>query len=336
MKNLCVLLLLVLFSCNVLYAQPEQIPGFNASKADNVIGSSMNHNTVSSANLFTGSASISVPIYEFNKNNIDLGIRLATNTKGVKLNEISGSYGLHWNLSGGGYIISRANDWNDDLNPVNTTLGIGKLHLPTTPPNLRPNMDREYDSYQLSVGGYSFSFYIGVDDYSFAVPHHDVKIERDGEDFIITDIYGNKYYFEFAMNQPVPQTLYYEPVSPMNPILRPVGRTSENSIWVLRRVEFPNSEMITFKYLDFITSYNGYFYAEFGFAPRTTNTYYTSMVPVIRTNQIPILKEVIYPNKDSVVMDYFISSRCDMWYHPLLNTVLKIIIKCTIAIIISI
>lgn len=324
---------IILFVVGILaaystYAQIQTvIPVENrgtTSKSDNVISKSMQigggvNTNISAAGLFTGSTSINVPIYKYNKNNVSLGVSLNSNTKGVKLTELSGSYGLHWNLSGGGYIIKTVNDIEDERSGSSGSQlfsdFLGKLNITASTDPDGKYIDSEYDEYSFSVGGYSFTFYKGSQGYVFVSPDHEVKIEEDGTGFIATDIYGNKYFFEHATDQAYKRRLFHRVINGQQV---PQEISIENKVWVLKKVEFPNKEVVIFKYLDFKASYYGYLYCQFGFDADAVDS---SASLADDQDQIPLLKEVVYPNHDSVVLDYYTSKRCDLYYHPLLNKI---------------
>jgi len=295
------------------------------SKSDNAINQGMQLSQLSSAGLFTGSTSINVPLYEYKKNNIDLSLGLVTNTKGVKLAETSGSFGLHWNLSGGGYIIKVVNDMEDDqlkTAPINTTWGgftvlAGKLRIGAAPQSNNTYIDKEYDEYQVSVGGYSFTFYMGENGYVFVAPRHDVKIRKENDNFIITDIYGNNYYFRYEEEQQIKKFLFRHNI-PGTPA---VYLDNKNRIWVLAKVEFPNREQVSFSYQKYVSSFYGYtHYQEKLNGATLYNGLQTDKV-ASGERQLPLLKEAVYPNHDSVVFEYRVFPRCDLGMTPLLDKV---------------
>ena len=331
----CTIIVLSLLGLGVVRAQVEEPTRYEnpnetsiraTSKSDNVVSQGMQLSQLSSAGLFTGSTSISVPLYEYKKNNIDLSLGLVTNTKGVKLAETSGSFGLHWNLSGGGYIIKVVNDVEDDQLQTaqnNITWGgftvlAGKLHIGAAPQSNNTYVDKEYDEYQVSVGGYSFTFYMGENGYVFVVPRHDVKIRKENNDFIITDIYGNNYYFKYEEEQLVKKYLFRNKSVNTNP---PVYLDNKNRIWVLTKVEFPNREQVSFSYMKYASSFYGYTHCQKYIQPAHLGGLEKNNVISGGEAQLPLLKEAVYPNHDSVVFEYRVFPRCDLGMTPLLDKV---------------
>lgn len=169
-------------------------------------GSTMSIGNIFSPNLYNGTANISVPIYDFDA----YGVSLSYNTAGVKVNEVSGLVGTHWDLNAGGSITRKLKDVPDEMNsnpsymqnvymgntagpggsPSAGTNGInivyakgvkGKFaqYFGTTPAveNEGRYIDGESDDFIFAVGGLSFTFNIGANGFVFTHPHNNVKIE---------------------------------------------------------------------------------------------------------------------------------------------------------------
>ncbi|KQT35598.1 hypothetical protein ASG22_00810 [Chryseobacterium sp. Leaf405] len=80
-------------------------------------------------NLYNGKIDLSIPLYEIKTGGIDIPITLTYNSGGIRVDNISSSVGMGWNLNAGGNIIRQMKDLDDhDL-----TLGPG-LPGPTNKP----------------------------------------------------------------------------------------------------------------------------------------------------------------------------------------------------------
>lgn len=330
--------ILVLLSAGMVVASvrlsaqgtPEVMPGErpSSSKSDLIEHKMGSVNNLSSGDLFTGSANISVPFYTQSKNNVNLGVGLNFNTKGVKVDEHSGNYGLHWGLSGGGYIIKYINDIEDEaraafdenfmrFGSVTTyDSAFGKLVQPLVPFLRRGYRDKEYDEYHVSVGGYGFKFYIDAQGNYFIAPKHEAKVQRAGADFLITDIYGNRYRFKKSVDM---ESLKFMTNASYGNAADAMEMKVPQRIWVLEQVTFPNNEEVLFKYH---TYSNAYFLYRYGMhEPGMGTGYATNLNKKPGGWEFPLLKEVRYANHDSLVLDYHTFSRCDLGSTPLLNTV---------------
>ena len=322
-----------LIMCTGMFGQTPVpiLPGErpSSSKSDLIINRMGSMNNLSSGDLFTGSANITVPFYEQHKNNINLGVSLHFNTKGVKVDEHSGNYGLHWGLSGGGYILKYINDIEDETRTAfdesfmifgsSTTydMAYGKLELSKPPVSAKGYRDKEYDEYHVSVGGYGFKFYIDGSNNFFVSPQHDVKIRKEGNDFLITDIYGNCYLFKKSVD--IDNKKFVANASYGGSYDNTMEFPVPQRVWVLEQVTFPNKETVSFTYL---TYSNAYYLYRYGMnAIEMGSGYQASLNRKESGPELPILKEVVYSNHDSLVLDYHTFNRCDLGSTPLLDKV---------------
>lgn len=156
-----------------------------------------------STGLHTGSANVNIPLYEMSNAGIKLPIALSYSTNGIKVNDIASRVGMGWNLVAGG-VISRVIHDEDDL-----AIDIQRPALPASlsPTNdnrdlydylLEANMDdkdTEKDEYSFSVNGMSGKFFFDDNGIPRQASHSNIKIEKVGDVFILTDPEGVKYYF---------------------------------------------------------------------------------------------------------------------------------------------
>jgi hypothetical protein len=65
--------------------------------------------------LYTGIGSVKIPFYEYTIDGLNLGVSLSYNAKGIKVDEISSSVGLGWNLNAGGYVTREVKGLEDEV-----------------------------------------------------------------------------------------------------------------------------------------------------------------------------------------------------------------------------
>lgn len=65
-------------------------------------------------NLYDGTASVNVPIYNFQVNGLDLNVGLSYDTHGIKVDQVASCVGLGWNLYAGGKITREIHDMEDE------------------------------------------------------------------------------------------------------------------------------------------------------------------------------------------------------------------------------
>lgn len=117
--------------------------------------------------LYTGTASVSIPIYSRSINGLDIGVSLGYVAKGIKVDQISSSVGLGWDLSAGGSITREVFGLEDEVtlptvfNWGNNDSLQGRL-VPGANFSVDTNGgnvdDKEYDLFHASFGGRSLEF----------------------------------------------------------------------------------------------------------------------------------------------------------------------------------
>jgi YD repeat-containing protein len=213
-------------------------------------------------NLYNGSASITVPLYELKTANLKVPVTLEYHTGGIKLKERAGWVGLGWALNAGG-VISRSIMGNDDLysfDPNRDEL-VTKGQMSDPMKRLSTNgqyssqwflystknetfdyrsfafnvLDVEYDVFNYNFLGKSGKFIITRTGQVVFEKECDLKVEYYVENnwhrFKITDEAGNIHYFKDAEFTNVTD--------------RPITQITS---WYLTKIESPVGDHIDFEY----------------------------------------------------------------------------------------
>jgi len=163
-------------------------------------GSAFGINNAYSTNYFDGSVNINVPIFDFS-NELNVGVSLGYNTRGVLVDEISSVVGLHWNLNAGPSIQRVVKDLPDELNYDYPTydwgdslyLGSGEYGVYNYHRYVKGKLavygesaaeqtrnyvyrDSECDDFNVEIGGYTFTFNLGKNGYIFTHPKRNITI----------------------------------------------------------------------------------------------------------------------------------------------------------------
>jgi len=181
---------------------------------------------ISSPNLFDGTTNVNIPIYQFNKEGGEYGVSFSYHTKGVKVDEISGQIGLHWNLNTLPSITRVMKDLPDEINfrtdsflqkwqttndfdsVANREMYLkGKLasYLETPAQLAASNAvhDGESDEFIVSLGGSSFSFYIDKNFNVFTVPKRNVRVQMKVNGIALThfeEVYFSLFHVSYNLN----------------------------------------------------------------------------------------------------------------------------------------
>lgn len=70
---------------------------------------------VVNVDMFTGTGSVGIPIYNYSIDGITCGVSLGYNAKGIKVDEVASSVGLGWHMFGGGSITRRVMGIEDEV-----------------------------------------------------------------------------------------------------------------------------------------------------------------------------------------------------------------------------
>ncbi len=176
---------------------------------------------------FTGTASISIPIYTLKIKDFALPISVAYHTGGIKVEEQASNIGLGWALSAGGTISISQNGLPDfGPNGFCSVLGDVQKQLPATvgdfifdtnyadggnryafAKNVAEGMaDSQPDFYSYNFGGYSGKFYFDQYRQVHTIPFSNLKFDYaiNTGYFTITDEKGVKYFFEKTASSAMP------------------------------------------------------------------------------------------------------------------------------------
>lgn len=185
--------------------------------------------------LYTGTAQVSVPIYDIKTpGGLDIPVSLSYNSNGFKPAETSTSVGQCWSVSGGGCVawhvkglvdhmdeLARGNDYDDYVN----------INEMSNSQQFLVNMAQGYidgaaDQYIVSAPGLSVRF-IMMQGKAYTYPYQMIQVRSLGTDvgFVITNEKGVQYYFdqgEWCYHKPTTQ--YAEQI------------TSHNSAFMLSKI----------------------------------------------------------------------------------------------------
>jgi len=113
--------------------------------------------------MFSGTANINIPIYNYSVDGIDAGISLSYNTGGIRVDQLASSIGLGWNLNAGASITREVNGLEDEA----TVPALGPWQN-TNPPIPRvpqmsgawgfKNPETDYDKFTINFGNSSVDF----------------------------------------------------------------------------------------------------------------------------------------------------------------------------------
>jgi len=240
---------------------------------------------------YTGQPNISIPLYSKSISG-DLGINIALsyNTQGIKIDNRSGWVGTGWSLEAGGVVSRTVRGLPDEKmkGAPNPSKGTGVFHnndfwnyenttniddkaefLWNAAGNNHDLYDYQLDLFQFNVLGLTGRFVIVKDVLSNTlIPrlltkdlNVDIEIDYDLstfelKGFVITDVKGNKYYFD------VIEELMTEPfiaVEKLNGTQEYQGMGQQyltRNAWFLSKVESSNSkELVSFEYQDLYESF---------------------------------------------------------------------------------
>jgi hypothetical protein len=196
--------------------------------------------------LHTGSANVSIPLYDLTVGTIKHPLAINYSTNGIKVNDIASRVGLGWNLVAGGSVNRTVHDEEDD-DPTMVDL---------TPPSFsQPNQatldylfyapqegyDTELDEYSFAVNGMSGKFYFDANGVPRIADHMNIKIAKPATNtFTITTAEGVVY--TFGNGTAFEKTK--EVKTNGNPRAHKVKRTA----WFLTNITSPEGDWINFYY----------------------------------------------------------------------------------------
>src|ERR1044072_5218716 len=77
-------------------------------------GASSGLSGIYNVDLYTGTAGINIPIYDYSLDGLPLGVSLSYDTRGIRVDQVASACGLGWNLNAGGYIERTVYGIEDD------------------------------------------------------------------------------------------------------------------------------------------------------------------------------------------------------------------------------
>ncbi len=197
--------------------------------------------------LSTGSMNVSVPVYSFSKNSLNLSIDFNYQTQGIRVEEIASNVGLGWSLNAGGVIMRQIRGTPDDYSPQGY-MYLGNNQNPTGQEFQYANnaKDSEQDIFNFSFPGGSGKFILKASGEPILFGQRKLKVEvstgntgtlTNISSFVITDENGIRYTYDILETT-------YTTISPLLP-----SYFNYVSAWHLKKIEnvFTN-ESIIFNY----------------------------------------------------------------------------------------
>lgn len=200
-KLISLLVCLPAFFC-VGYAQHIDHAGAtDANKA----GSGKSVADIISVNLFTGRATATVPIHSFSRNGINAGVALIYDASGVKVNDVSSSIGLGWDIAAGGSVTREIYGIEDEVTLPKTFYNrsydsVQGYLVPgaTIDTNyINPwDDDKERDKFMFNLCGRNISVVFGYNPYSGALiyqtyPYSNITIQAFTKDISLAGTDSN-------------------------------------------------------------------------------------------------------------------------------------------------
>ncbi|AZA52051.1 hypothetical protein EG348_03035 [Chryseobacterium sp. G0201] len=218
----------------------------------------------------SGLPQISIPIYSYKKDDIDLNLSLSYHAKGIKVNEIATSFGLGWNLNGLGEITRNVRGMKDENEP-NGFIYTDKKAATATQSTIQNYMsgsggtsiiDYESDLYNISLpNGKSVQFMFAQDKANnqnniITYPLSDIKIISpygQGVNYWqVIDTDGTIYYFgeNNAFDNSKMKYYDYDPENGSLPALNVQPYDYTITSWKLTKIKTVSNNYIYFNYRD--------------------------------------------------------------------------------------
>lgn len=160
---------------------------------------------------YTGTSSVSVPVYTINANGLGIPISLDYHVSGVKLSQLSTRVGLGWVLNVGNTSLSKQIIGKDDIQKIQAYDAYYFNPAPYSAANSADNYiaqvangceglsikDTQPDIFTFNLNGTSGKFFIDSNDDFQMIPYSPIKITRTTNfGFILTNTDGIKYTFK--------------------------------------------------------------------------------------------------------------------------------------------
>lgn len=203
-KQILLMALLLCISINALAQSQHGGSSMEASQDANASKGSAGSGVVN-VDMYTGTASVNIPIHEFVVDGMNAGVSFSYVAKGIRVDELASSIGLGWQLNAGGSITREVMGIEDEIT-IPAYFKDGAVTYPSHDSNtfdylqgaLAPNAhaplysyqkdDEEHDLFHVNMLGRSFTFSMKRNDLTgdleFACqPYNQVKIELTSEDY---------------------------------------------------------------------------------------------------------------------------------------------------------
>ncbi|PZF74812.1 hypothetical protein DN068_01035 [Taibaiella soli] len=280
-------------------------------------------------NLFTGIGTVNIPLYSYSNYNISTGVSLEYATDGIKVDRISSTVGIGWELFTGGEITRQVVGVEDEIN-INHWCGT-VFYVPYwerrgywVNSKDTAKTDNAPDIFSLKLSDRKINFQFSKTGELFTIPKSSVKIERyvngsllSGQldsttdytgdlTFKVTDESGNQYFFKKGdvANDTNSVDLSFASLPSCQQIFFPADK------WVLDKI-------ITYDGLQI-----GYFYDQISYTEvqhksqvlREVNNDWSNVEEKIIKNSYTAqrLTRIEYPNNINVQFSYDVNSRCDL------------------------
>jgi hypothetical protein len=220
-------------------------------------------------NYFTGSPTVSIPLYELNSGNLKVPIALNYQFNGLKVEEIASWVGLGWSLQAGGVISRTVRGTADEVgngymvipasNQMTTKFIIDNRFNPTYQNDINYTLtqagkglyDLEPDIFYFNFPGGSGKFFYNQEDQKFySLPAQNIKISFSNGTFTLITENGNRFYFTATET-----TTANAPQCTGNP--SQAGSSMNVTSWYLTRIEnMTQTDVVTFDYEDTYYSFD--------------------------------------------------------------------------------
>lgn len=298
--------------------------------------------SVHGLDMFTGTGNVSVPIYSYSVDGVNMSISLGYSLKGLPLDMISGAHGLGWNLSAGGSIERTVKGIEDEsvVPYKNNQPNAGKRYVGSWVSSSIDDRETEFDVFNLDLCGKNYQFTYNpqavAPDVAWKVyPKSELTFQildnigdpnvldyfsapfyRDGSShkisFIVTDEKRNRFYFEPGDYELTTRQAYSDTTVATDPAqtynYQPVSR------WLLTKVVSHTGQEIRLFYKEFSSSmpfYNSHEVRESFLG----NTITVKKKPQDWIGKVFHTEHIEYPNGTKVYFDFDDNdpskSRCD-------------------------
>jgi YD repeat-containing protein len=291
MKNLKQLLFFIILAVTRFRSTAQTDPTDANAKTDVSLQGTGKMGDLYDVNLYDGSVSVNVPIYNYKIDGLDLSVALSYDARGVKVNQAASSVGLNWSLMAGAYIERTVKGCPDEGHPVSL---IYHMHagVPHTNPcyddgPLEPNTmgkwvfdygntpitrDKEDDVFSVNLGGSAFRMMIHDISYDGSMqlekvvtyPKREVKVQVFHNGGLLgkngayegLDEQNPNDYITFVIIDEKGNKFYFSPGD-----VRKDYHTAPNALnpyyryrtqrWVVTKIETITGNVITFQYRKF-------------------------------------------------------------------------------------